>query len=164
MCICFTFQSLTMSRKRRFPSISFSNSKPPLPTLGNSNVGTASKPTQYKPTKNEFLELLINAFKAKISSIIRTNANSTNRKNSNDIKTAEWNRKKVPPGTFEELETLHCGYWTGNTCKRLHINALGNKKSSLIKNYHKHIKGAREGEKIGREDTIYQNSKGKNGH
>ncbi|ORE02521.1 hypothetical protein BCV72DRAFT_309062 [Rhizopus microsporus var. microsporus] len=75
------------------------------------------------------------AFRSRLTSIIKTHLHQEPEINGDNLRNTEAERKKIPPGTFEALDSQHGPYWTGNTAKRLKINVLSLYKSYLHDNF-----------------------------
>ncbi|CEP14830.1 hypothetical protein [Parasitella parasitica] len=100
-----------------------------LPTVkgssaSSSSSSSSSRSTKFEPFKEAFTTLLNEAFRSRLSRTIHANAKKASGEDSESIKATELDRKKVPPGTFEELDAQYGGYWSANTCKRLKMNVL----------------------------------------
>jgi hypothetical protein len=97
--------------------------------------GRAPATATFRPNENDFRLLLAEAFKSRLTSIIKAHLNQGPESNGASLRNTEAERKKAPPGTFEALDSQHDPYWTSNTAKRLKINALSLYKSYLHDNF-----------------------------
>ena len=79
--------------------------------------------------------LLAKAFRSRLTSIIETHLNQHSESDGASLRNTEEERKRVPLGAFEALDSQHGPYWTGNTAKRLKVNALSLYKSYLQENF-----------------------------
>ncbi|CEP11766.1 hypothetical protein [Parasitella parasitica] len=120
-----------MGKRRRFSSYYSNNVIYELPTVKGSSASSSSssRPTKFKPSKEAFTTLLNDAF-------------------SESIKATELDRKKVPPGTFEELDAQYGGYWSTNSCKRLKMNSLSLYKDFVETNFDEFLNSIRENKEI----------------
>ncbi|GAA5808840.1 hypothetical protein MFLAVUS_002239 [Mucor flavus] len=78
----------------------------------------------FKPNDKDFRALLDNAYRSNLTAIIKSGLNQSSENNVVRIRNKEDSRKKVPPGTFESLNTEYGSYWTANAEKRLKLNTL----------------------------------------
>lgn len=78
----------------------------------------------FKPDDRDFRALLNNAYRSKLSNIIESGLKQYSGRDVVKIKEKEFTRKKVPPGTFESLDTSYGSYWTANTAKRLKLDTF----------------------------------------
>ena len=84
----------------------------------------------FRPNESDFRLLLNETFRSRLTSIIEAQLNQHPESDGDSLRNTGAEHKKVPPGAFEALDSQNGLYWTGNTAKRLKINAL-----LLYKNY-----------------------------
>ncbi|CEI85993.1 hypothetical protein RMCBS344292_00440 [Rhizopus microsporus] len=89
----------------------------------------------FRPNESDFHLLLTEAFRLRLISIIEPHLNQHPESDGASLRNTEEERKRVPPGAFEALDSQHGPYWTGNTAKRLKVNALSLYKSYLQENF-----------------------------
>ncbi|CEI92117.1 hypothetical protein RMCBS344292_06388 [Rhizopus microsporus] len=89
----------------------------------------------FRPIESDFRLLLTEAFRSRLTSIIETYLNQHPESDGASLRNTEEERKMVPPSAFETLDSQHGPYRTGNTAKRLKINALSLYKSYLQENF-----------------------------
>ncbi|CEP18763.1 hypothetical protein [Parasitella parasitica] len=95
-----------MGKRRRFSSNYSNNVIYELLTVKGSSASSSSssRPTKFEPSKEAFTTLLNEAFRSRLSRTIHANAKKASGEDSESIKATELDRKKVLPGTFEELD------------------------------------------------------------
>ncbi|KAG2233696.1 hypothetical protein INT48_009440 [Thamnidium elegans] len=78
----------------------------------------------FKPNDSKFRTLHDNAFKSKVTTIIKSSSKEYSESNVVKLRKKEANRKKVPPEAFEYLDTEYGYYWAANIAKRLKLNTF----------------------------------------
>ncbi|CEP13727.1 hypothetical protein [Parasitella parasitica] len=139
-----------MGKRRRFSSNCSDNAlyEPPTVKGSSASCSSSSRPTKFKPSKEAFTTLLNDAFKSRLSRTIHANAKKASKEDNESIKATQLNRRKVPPGTFEELDAQYGGYWPANTFKRLEMNALSLYKDFVETNFDELLNSIRENKEI----------------
>ena len=73
----------------------------------------------FRPNESDFHLLLTEAFRSRLASIMEAHLNQHPESDGASSRNTEEERKSVPLGAFEVLDSQHGSYCTGNTTKRL---------------------------------------------
>ncbi|KAG1176521.1 hypothetical protein G6F70_004030 [Rhizopus microsporus] len=110
--------------------------------MGKRRKGTIA--ATLKSNANGFRLLLAEAFRSRLTSIIRAHLKQHPESNGASLRNTEAELERVPPGAFEALDSQHSPYWIGNTAKCVKINALSLYKSYLQENFDSLLSAVKE--------------------